>query len=134
MKLINLVNEKYRTKTTKEILVDGNTDGKAGLSWKEVNVLIKDGHNPKSLIFSAAKFFWGVDGMTNSVFKVMDIDQDNIISLEECDLYARKECNITLKEIWNETVEKVCNRLDSIPKNNKKEPPRDSLKPLNVNS
>ena len=116
MKIINFVNENYRTKTTKDILIDGNTDGKDGLSWKEVNTLIKDGHNPKSILFGAAKIFWGIDGMTNSVFKAMDENKDKIISLEECDKYAQKECNVSLKDIWNETVEQVCNRLDNTTK------------------
>lgn len=122
MKLINFVNETYRTKTAGEILTKGNTDGQDGLSWKEVNALIKDGHNPRSLLFGAAKLFWGIDGMTNSVFKAMDKDKNNIISLEECDLYAKKECNVSLKDIWDETVEQVCNRLDNAAKKNKKEP------------
>lgn len=135
MKLIHFVNNSYRTKTVKDILVGGNTDGEDGLSWKEVNKLIKEGHNPKSLIFGAAKLFWGVDGMTNSVFKAMDENKDGIISLTECDKYAQKECDISLKDIWNETVEQVCNRLDNAPKkSNKKEPQGSSLQTLNINS
>ncbi len=123
MKIIKYVNETYRTKTVEDILTKGNTDGQDGLSWKEVNTLIKDGHNPKSFVFGVAKIFWGVDGMTNSVFEAMDENKDNIISVEECDIYARKKCNISLESIWNETVEQVCNRLDSTPrKSNKKEP------------
>lgn len=128
MKLINLVNENYRIKTVEEILTKGNTDGKDGLSKKEVNALINDGHNPKSFLFNAAKLFLGVEGMTNSVFKAMDKDKNNIITLEECDIYAKKECNVSLKDIWNETVEQVCNRLDNASKkSNKKEPQLDSL-------
>lgn len=116
MKLINLVNENYRKKTTGEILTKGNTDGQDGLSWKEVNTLIKDGHNPKSLLFGAAKLFWGIDGMTNSVFKAMDKNSDNKISLEECDLYAKKECNVSLKDIWNKSAAEVCEMLDNASK------------------
>ena len=121
MKLINLVNENYRTKTAGQILTEGNTDGEEGLSWKEVNKLIEIGHNPKSLLFGAAKLFWGIDGMTNSVFKAMDRNNDNIISLKECDMYAKKECNVPLKDIWNRSAAEVCNMLDAASKNNKKE-------------
>ena len=113
MKLINLVNKTYRTKTAGEILTKGNTDGQEGLSWKEVNALIKDGHNSKSLLFRAANLFWSIDSMTNSVFKAMDMNSDNNISLEECDLYVKKECNVSLEDIWDETVEQICNRLDN---------------------
>lgn len=123
MKLINFVNETYRTKTAGEILTKGNTDGQDGLSWKEVNTLIKDGHNPKSFLFGAAKLFWGVDGMTNSVFKALDENADKVITLDECDIYAKKKCGLSLKDLWNETAEQICNRLnDADKKSNKKEP------------
>lgn len=119
MKLINLVNDKYRTKTTKEILTDGNTDGQAGLSWQEVNALIKDGHNPKSFICKTAKFLWGIDAMTNSVFKAIDSDNNKIITLEECNKYMLDKCNIGLESIWNKTATEVCNILDNTSKNKK---------------
>ena len=57
MKLINFVNQEYRMKTAGQILTEGNTDGQDGLSWNEVNTLIRKGHNPKSFLFSTAKFF-----------------------------------------------------------------------------
>jgi len=110
--LIDYVNNEYRTKTVSEILTKGNTDGEEGLSKEEVKTLIKNGHNKKSFVFGLAKTFWGVSNMTNSVFKAMDANKDNIISLEECDAYAKKECNVTLNDIWNLSVADVCNLLD----------------------
>lgn len=76
----------------------------------------------QNLFFGAAKLFWGVDGMTNSVFKAMDRNDNKIVTLEECDLYAQETCNVTLKDIWNLTVAEVCEILDKTPqKKNKKE-------------
>lgn len=116
MNLINFVNKDYRTKTVAEILTKGNTDGKDGLSWREVHKLIEEGHNKNNFVFSAVKVFWGTKNMTNSVFKALDKDNNKIITLKECDDYAKEECNITLKEIWNMTVADVCEIIDNAPK------------------
>lgn len=143
MPLIDYVNSEYRTKKVSEILTKGNTDGKLGLSRQEVKTLIQDGHNKNSFIFGVAKFLLGVDRMTNSVFKAIDKydlvgenKPDNIITLEECDLYAQKECGYSLKDIWDLTVEEVCEILDntSKKKKNKKEPNKGSSNVIDIKS
>ena len=99
MKLINFVNDAYKIKTAQQILTEGNTDGKEGLSWKEVNVLIEKGHNKDYFWMKVAKMLKNVDSMTDSVFKAMDIDNDEIITEAECDIFAREKCDVSFKTI-----------------------------------
>ena len=116
MKLINFINDAYKTKTAQQILTEGNTDGKEGLSWKEVNVLIEKGHNKDYFWMKVAKMLKNIDSMTDSVFKAMDIDNDKIITEAECDIFAREKCDVSLETIRHETVEKICQRIDNAPK------------------
>ena len=112
--LISYIDKTYRSKTIKEVLSEAETDGASGLSWNEVNALIKKGHNKNSFLLNIFKLVKGVDNMTNSVFNEIDKNKDKILTLQECDLYAQDKCKMSLESILEFKVEDVCNLIDKM--------------------
>lgn len=78
--------------------------------------MVKDGYNKNSIISGTVKIFFGTKSMTNSIFKALDNDQNDIITLQECDNYARQKCNHSLIELWNLSVADVCILIENLSK------------------
>ena len=87
-------------------------DGK--YSKDEVSCFISDS------IIPIGTFLLGKRFLTNSVFKFLDKDKDDYITMTEIDDYLGKEYNVQLKDIKNLTAMEVCKILDDIDEQRKK--------------
>ena len=73
---------------------------------KEVSVFIKDAANPFFTSFLRPKF------LTKLLFKEMNTNKDDYISMKEIDDYLQTEFNMTLNDLLDKDVQTVCTMLD----------------------
>ncbi len=79
-------------------------DGK--FSKKEVSIFIKDAANPFFTSFLGPKF------LTKLLFKEMNTDKDDYISMKEIDDYLQTEFKMTLNDLIDKDVQTACTMLD----------------------
>ena len=110
--MLVFLNTEFLTKNPKirEVLTnyDSNTIDKKDckFSKKEVSIFIKDAARP----FFTRVF--GTNFLTKLLFKEMNYDKDEYISMKEIDDYLQKEFKMTLNDLLDKDVKTTCRILD----------------------
>ena len=112
MGFAKFLNTEFLTKNPKVSQVLSNYDSdvidkKDGkFSKKEVSIFIKDSARP---IFTRV---FGENFLTKLLFKEMNYDKDDYISMEEIDTYLQKEFKLTLNDLIDKDTKTACKILD----------------------
>lgn len=103
------INKNFLNKKLNDVMeqYDNNQDEK--FSKKEIESFINDA---KSTLTSMGTFFYTKKQMLNSVFKHLDKDKNEQITVEEFDNYLKENFDLEFHSIKDKTIKVACKEIE----------------------